>query len=166
VRCKINFCVLFLCLPTDPRPWRLKILIWRSRFEVVLYIDMVLFLVANCSLIPKMHIFCCLEGNFKCYRLKMTKTWRNLKISYILTFFDLQWLKLTFNLESASNLKPEKVQYWYKGQLQILIFYENFQSSRPPTDLKKMDKLKKYVIVIVFFCNCQLFVWNFVKKNM
>jgi hypothetical protein len=29
-------------------------------------------------------------------QVKMIKNWRNLKISYILTLFDLQWLKLTF----------------------------------------------------------------------
>jgi hypothetical protein len=57
---------------------------------------MVLFLVENCSLIPKMYKFCCLEVNVKCYRFKLIKLWRNLKISYILTLFDLLWLKLTF----------------------------------------------------------------------
>jgi hypothetical protein len=29
-------------------------------------------------------------------QVKMMKNWRNLKISYSLTLFDLQWLKLTF----------------------------------------------------------------------
>jgi hypothetical protein len=29
-------------------------------------------------------------------QFKMIKNWRNLKISYSLTLFDLQWLKLTF----------------------------------------------------------------------
>jgi hypothetical protein len=29
-------------------------------------------------------------------QVKMIKNWRNLKISYILTLFDLQWLKMTF----------------------------------------------------------------------
>jgi hypothetical protein len=30
------------------------------------------------------------------FKVKIIKNWRNLKISYILTLFDLQWLKLTF----------------------------------------------------------------------
>jgi hypothetical protein len=55
---------------------------------------MVLFLVANCLLVPKMYIICYLEVNFKCYRLK------SIKISYILTLFDLQWLKLTFKQQN------------------------------------------------------------------
>jgi hypothetical protein len=29
-------------------------------------------------------------------QVKMIKNWRNLKISYIFTLLDLQWLKLTF----------------------------------------------------------------------
>jgi hypothetical protein len=49
----------------------------------------------------------------------------NLKISYILTLCDLQWLKLTFKctfLKSVSNLQPEKVPYQYIWQLKILTF--------------------------------------------
>jgi hypothetical protein len=60
VRCKINFCAFnffILGLSGAPRPWRLKILIWRSKIEVALYIDRVLFMIANCSLIPKMYKF-------------------------------------------------------------------------------------------------------------
>jgi hypothetical protein len=30
----------------------------------------------------------------------MIKNWRNLKISYILTLFDLQWMKLTFKQQN------------------------------------------------------------------
>jgi hypothetical protein len=30
----------------------------------------------------------------------MDKNWRNLKISYILTLFDLQWLKLTYKQQN------------------------------------------------------------------
>jgi hypothetical protein len=33
-------------------------------------------------------------------QVKMIKNWRNLKISYILTSFDLQWLKLTFKQQN------------------------------------------------------------------
>jgi hypothetical protein len=33
-------------------------------------------------------------------QVKMIKNWRNLKISYILTLFDLLWLKLTFNQQN------------------------------------------------------------------
>jgi hypothetical protein len=51
-------------------------------------------------LIPKMYIFCCLAVNFNCYRLKLIKIWRNMKISYILILFDLQWLKLTFKQQN------------------------------------------------------------------
>jgi hypothetical protein len=34
-------------------------------------------------------------------QVKMIKNWRNLKISYILTLFDLQWLKLTFKQQNV-----------------------------------------------------------------
>jgi hypothetical protein len=34
------------------------------------------------------------------YRLNLIKIWRNLKISYILTLFDHQWLKLTFKQQN------------------------------------------------------------------
>jgi hypothetical protein len=33
-------------------------------------------------------------------QVKMIKNWRNLKISYILTLFDLQWLKMTFKQQN------------------------------------------------------------------
>jgi hypothetical protein len=33
-------------------------------------------------------------------QVKIIKNWRNLKISYILTLFDLQWLKLTFKQQN------------------------------------------------------------------
>jgi hypothetical protein len=36
-------------------------------------------------------------------QVKMVKNWRNLKISYILTLFDLQWLKLTFKQQNFWN---------------------------------------------------------------
>jgi hypothetical protein len=61
----------------------------------------VLFLVANCSLIPKMYIFFCLEVKFKCYRLKLIKIWWNLKISHMVTLFDLQWWKLTLKQQNV-----------------------------------------------------------------
>jgi hypothetical protein len=35
-------------------------------------------------------------GQLLMLQVKMIKNWRNLKISYILTLFDLQWLKSTF----------------------------------------------------------------------
>jgi hypothetical protein len=69
----ISAYLIFFCLSGAPNPWRLKILIWRSKIEVALYIDMVLFLIENCSLIPKIYKFCCLEVNFKCYRSKCSK---------------------------------------------------------------------------------------------
>jgi hypothetical protein len=94
----------FLGLSGAPRPWRLKILIWRSKIEVAIYIDMVLFLVVNCLLIPKMYKFCCLEVNFQCYRVEIS---RNLKISYILTLFDLQTTKFVhfWNQRAICNQK-------------------------------------------------------------
>jgi hypothetical protein len=33
-------------------------------------------------------------------QVKMIKNWRNFKISYILTLFDLQWVKLTFKQQN------------------------------------------------------------------
>jgi hypothetical protein len=33
-------------------------------------------------------------------QVKMIKNWRNLKMTYILTLFDLQWLKLTFKQQN------------------------------------------------------------------
>jgi hypothetical protein len=139
VRCKNNFCVLnfFLGLSGAPRPWRLKLLKWRSKIEVALNINMVLFLIANCSLILKMFEFCCLEGNFKCYRLKLIKIWRNFKISYILALFDLQWLKLTFKQQNFYIFGISKQFAIIKSTISIyratsiFVLHENFQSSRP-----------------------------------
>jgi hypothetical protein len=51
-------------------------------------------------LIPKLYIFCCWRSFLKCYRLKIINILRNLKFSYILTLFDLQWLKLTFKQQN------------------------------------------------------------------
>jgi hypothetical protein len=45
----------FLGLSEAPRPWRLKILIWRPKFGP--YIDMVLYMVANCSLVTNFVIW-------------------------------------------------------------------------------------------------------------
>jgi hypothetical protein len=37
-------------------------------------------------------------------QVKMIKNWRNLKISYILTLFDFQWLKLTFKQQNIFGI--------------------------------------------------------------
>jgi hypothetical protein len=71
---------IFLGQSRAPRPRKLKILIWRTKFEVALYILMVLFLVANYSLIPKMYIFCCLKVNFNHWRSKKVKIYLNFQI--------------------------------------------------------------------------------------
>jgi hypothetical protein len=113
---------------------------------VALYINMVLFLIANCSLIPKIRKFCCLEGNFKCYRSKWSKIgeiWKFHIFWPYLTSSGLNWPsnnKIFIFLESASNLKYEKVPYWYIGQLQFLTFiweFSIFKASGLPTNLKK-----------------------------
>jgi hypothetical protein len=172
VRCKINFCVLnfffILGLSGAPRPWKLKILIWRSKIEVALYIDMVLFLVANCLLIPKMYKFSCLEVNFKCYRLKLIKIWRNLKISYILTLFDLQWLKLTFKhqnlyifgISEQFEIRKSTISIYRATSifdLHMRIF--NLQGLGAPDKPKKKIKYAEIDFILFFFAT-KINLWN------
>jgi hypothetical protein len=99
-------------------------------------IDMGLFMVANCSLIPKMYKFCCLEVNFECYRLILIKIWRNLKISYILTLFE--WLKLTFKQQN-SYIFGISEQFAIRKRTFICEF-SIFMALRLPTNLWKKIK--------------------------
>jgi hypothetical protein len=96
------------------------------KVKIALYIDMVLFLVANCWLIPKMYILCCLEVNFKCYRLKLIKIWRNFKISYIFTLFDLQCLKLTFKQQNMYIFRISEQFAARKSSISIYSANSNF----------------------------------------
>jgi hypothetical protein len=107
---------------------------------------MVLFLVANCSLIPKMYKFCCLEVDFKCYRLKLIKIWQNLKISYFFTLFDLEWLKLTFKQqnfyifgisEQFAIRKSTISIYWETSNFDLHMIIFNLQGLGAPDKLKK-----------------------------
>jgi hypothetical protein len=60
----------------------------------------VLFWMQIARWFQKCTIFCCIEVNCKCNRFKLIKIWQNLKIPYILTLFDLKWLKLTFKQQN------------------------------------------------------------------
>jgi hypothetical protein len=90
-----------------------------------------------------------MEVNFKCYRLKLIKIWGNLKISYILTLFDLQWLKLTFKQQNLYNfgiseqfeIRKSTISI-YNRQLQFLTFMWiiNLQGLGTPDKPKKKIK--------------------------
>jgi hypothetical protein len=108
---------------------------------------MVLFLVANCSLISKMYKFCCLEVNIKNNRLNWTKfgeIWKFHIFWPYLTSSGWKWPsnnKICTFLVSASNLQLEKVPHRYIGQLQFLTFiweFSIFKASKLPTNLKKI----------------------------
>jgi hypothetical protein len=72
----------FLGLSEAPRPWRLKILIWRSKFEVAPYIGMVLFLVANCTLILKCIYILLFKGQFQPLEVKYGQNIWNFQILF------------------------------------------------------------------------------------
>jgi hypothetical protein len=76
---------------------------------------------------------CCLEVNFKCYRLKLIKIWRNLKFSYILILFDLQWLKLTFKQQNLYIFRISEQFSIRKSTISIF----NFQGVGAPEKPKK-----------------------------
>jgi hypothetical protein len=96
---------------------------------------MVLFLVANCLLIPKMYIFCCLKGNFNHWRSKKVKIYLNFQILSNLPVtikVDLHTTKYVHFWNQRAICNQKNFKFWPS--------YENFQSSRPwaPDRPKKM----------------------------
>jgi hypothetical protein len=96
-------------------------------------------------------------------QVKMIKNWRNLKISYILTLFDLQWLKLTFKLqnfyifgisEQFAIKKSTISKYRATSIFDLHMRIFNLQSLGLPTNLKKkkLRRLTGLSRLRVMFC--------------
>jgi hypothetical protein len=78
-----------------------KKFIVESKFEVCLKNNLVLFLVANSSLNPKMCIFCMFGDHFQPLNIILGKKFKKLKFLQILPFFNLT---VKFDLQTCALL--------------------------------------------------------------
>jgi hypothetical protein len=97
----------FWDLPLAHWPWRLEIFI-------------VLFLLANCSLIPKMYMVCICMLAGQLWRLKNSRNFQIFSISFlrwtVAVRTDPHRYKICKSMESGSNLQLKEVPYHFKGQ--------------------------------------------------
>jgi hypothetical protein len=162
VRCKINFCVLFFSVSGVSREPR-GLEDWKFSYEgqnfKLPYISIWYFFWLQISRwIPKMYIFCCVEVNFKCYRLKLIKIWQNFKISYISTLFDL-WLKLTFKQQNMYVFGTSEECATRKNTISIYMVPSNFDLHMRIFNLQGLGAThstdrpkKKYTEIISMSC--------------
>jgi hypothetical protein len=116
------------------------------------------FLVANCSLIPKMYILCCLEVNFNHWRSNEVEIYEIFRFSQILINFNLKHLKLTSKQQNMyffeiRQFATRKAPYPYIGQLKILTFIMRISNLQVLWGLPTDVKINKYAEIIFIFCS-------------
>jgi hypothetical protein len=90
-------------------------------------------------------------------QVKMIKNWRNLKMSYIFTLFDRQWLKLTFKQqnfwifgisEQFAIRKSTILIYRATSIFDLNMRIFNLQGLGAPDKLKKKKKLSTQKLIL------------------